>query len=186
MKKDSVETYKDGSGAAASWHQNGKPSSAGYYAAGGKKRGTWQFFHYNGKLSALEVYDNGKLLNKRYFDENGIEEKDTINTDRELSFPGGDSAWIKYVSQYAYFPTGWDIRKTGAVVLVVSAVIDEEGKVTNAYVSSPFHPAFDAIALKIIQSSPNWIPAISHHRKIKSTVMKPISFAQRLFQFSPY
>ena len=178
MMKDSTMMNKDGSGSSVSWHANGMPSAGGYFAAGGKMRGTWQFFHYNGKPSAREQYDNGKLQDKKYFDENGNEEKDTASTDREAGFPGGGTAWIKYLSNQAYLPPGWEAVKPGEIVVVVSAVIDEEGKVTGAYVSSPFHPAFDQIALKMMVASPRWIPAIAHHRKIKTEVRLPVTFGK--------
>ena len=176
--EDSTVMNEDGSGVTVTWHDNGVPSSAGYFAPGRERRGTWQYFHYNGKSSAKEQYDKGKMIEKKYFDENGIGENDTASTDREVSFTGGSKAWMKYVSKHAYFPDGWRIVNTDAVVVVVSATINEEGKVTDAYVSSPFHPSFDQIALKMMRSSPRWIPAIAHHRKIKSYIRQPITFQE--------
>ncbi|MEO6546688.1 MAG: hypothetical protein ABIN94_01765 [Ferruginibacter sp.] len=68
-------------------------------------------------------------------------------------------------------------KNSDAVVVVVSATIDENGKITDAFVSSPFHPAFDDIALKKTKKAPNWLPAINHHRR-KSFVSQPLTFQQ--------
>ncbi len=177
MVRDSIEIYKDGSGAAISWHRNGQPSSGGYYAAGGKMRGTWQYFHFNGKPASREKYDNGARVGIQYFDENGNEQNDTANTDRAVSFPGGENEWIKYVDSHAIIPAGWENIKSGDITVVVSAVVDQEGNIQDAYVSAPFHPAFDKIALNLLQSSPQWIPAIEHHRKIEKEVRLPVTFS---------
>ncbi len=177
MVKDSIEIYKDGSGASVSWHPNGQPAAGGYFAAAGKLRGTWQYFHFNGKPASREKYEKGILAGIQYFDENGNEEMDTTNTDRAVSFPGGEKEWTKFVESHAIIPAGWENIKTGDISVVVSAVIDQEGRVQDAYVSSPFHPAFDKIALNLLQSSPPWIPAIEHHRKIQKEVRLPVTFS---------
>ena len=178
MFKDSMSIYDDGSGGSISWYSNGQPCSGGYFAAGGQPRGTWQYFHFNGKLAAKERYENGKPVEKKYYDTTGKEERDSTISDRVLSFPGGDAAWKKYVSDRAIVPSGWESIKTGDIVVVVTAVIDHDGHVTDAFVSSPFHPAFDQVALKIITSSPQWLPAIEHHRAVDTEVVLPVSFVQ--------
>ncbi|MCW3092134.1 MAG: hypothetical protein JWP81_3203 [Ferruginibacter sp.] len=179
MYKDSTVINEDGSGVAISWYENGMPSAAGYFAAGRKQRGTWQYFHKNGHPSARELYDEGKLLERKYYDEQGQQQTDTTSTDHALSFTGGEGAWPRYVAVNAKIPEGWDLPAGDSVVLMVSAVIDEEGKVTNAYVSAPYHPAFDKIALQLMIASPPWIPAVDHHRKIKTTLKVPITFKRR-------
>jgi len=62
---------------------------------------------------------------------------------------------------------------------VVSFVINEEGQVEEAFASSPFHPAFDKIALDIIRASPKWNPAMdAHNRKVKAYRRQPVTFVQ--------
>lgn len=178
MFKDSMFIYDDGGGGSISWYRNGQPCSGGYFAAGGQPRGTWQYFHFNGKPAAKERHENGKLVEKKYYDTSGNEEQDSTNTDRVLSFPGGDAGWKKYVEDRAIIPTGWESIKTGDIVVGITAIIDHEGHVTDAFVSSPFHPAFDQLALKTITSSPPWLPAIEHHRAVDTEVVLPVSFVQ--------
>jgi hypothetical protein len=56
--------------------------------------------------------------------------------------------------------------------------IDEEGKVQDAYVSTPFNPAFDDIALDVIKHSPAWKAAVSHNRKIRQPQGQAVIFSQ--------
>lgn len=179
MTEDSTFKREDGSGTSISWHSNGQPAAAGMYGVGGKKIKTWQYFHFNGNLSAKEKYEDGKLIDKSYYDENGNLESDTTSIDREVSFPGGIKAWQKFIYKRAYFPEGWKIVNTDAVVVVVTATVDEEGNIKDAYVSTPFHPDFDKIALKALIGAPKWLPAISHHRKVQASFRQPITFQQQ-------
>ncbi len=178
MTEDSTFKKEDGSGISVSWYPSGLPAAAGMYGVGGKKINTWQYFHSNGNLSAKEKYEDGKLIDKVYYDESGKPEKDTTSTDREVSFQGGIKAWMKYLYKRAYFPEGFKIVNSDAVVVVVTATVDEEGNVKDAYVSTPFHPEFDKIALKAMIGAPKWLPAIVHHRKVRADIRQPITFQQ--------
>jgi len=174
---DSSFHYADGSGMTIQWFDNGNPSVAGLLATGDKKNGKWKFFHKNGNLSALEIYDNGNLVSKEYFDENGTIQKDTTNRDHDLEFPGGGPAWKKYMEKHVNWPANLTFKTSGQAVVMVRFAVDEEGNVSEVYVTLPFHPAFDKIALDAIRKSPKWIPAVSHNRKIKSYRTQPVTFA---------
>lgn len=175
---DSTAWNPDGSGVEISWFDNGSPGSAGRYSAGYKQNGRWQYFHKNGKLSALELYDNGRLIDKQYFDEEGKPVLDTTNKDRSAEFPGGSKAWMKYLKDNLYFPSQYKIENADKAVVVVDWTIDENGNITDAHVSTPLFPAFDEIALNVIKESPKWQPAIQHNRCVKYTVSQAIYFEQ--------
>lgn len=174
---DSVVYRKDAPATAVHWFDNGNPSAAGRIEAG-KLMGTWLYFHKNGNKAAKELYDAGKLLSRIYYNEKEEEEKDTANKNRDPSFPGGPEGWKKFMLKKMYFPDQYQLVNTDAVTVVVNAVIDEEGNVTEPYVSIPFSPAFDKIALIIFKKSPQWIPAIRNNRKVKMGIRQPITFAQ--------
>ncbi|HEY4147438.1 MAG TPA: hypothetical protein VGM41_00850 [Chitinophagaceae bacterium] len=144
---DSSVYQPGGSGMEIHWFDNGNPSSAGYLSAGFKKQGKWKYYHKNGQLSALETYNEGKLVDKQYFDETGSAMADTSNKDRQASFPGGLTAWANYLGKHLYFPDQVQIVNSDKAVVVVSATIGEDGKIENAYVRTPFYPEFDKIAL---------------------------------------
>ena len=178
-EKDSAVWNADGSGVRVDWFPNGNPQSAGRYGAGRKHDGKWQFFHSNGKLSALETYENGKLINKQYYDEQGTEISDTTDKSRDSEFPGGPQAWQKYISKKLYFPSQYKFVNGEKAVVVVTFSIDENGNVTEVFTSTPFNSAFDKIAEDVIRHSPKWIPAMEHNRTIRTVRSQPVYFAQQ-------
>jgi antitoxin component YwqK of YwqJK toxin-antitoxin module len=175
---DSSFWNPDGSGVATGWFNNGNPSYAGRYSAGEKRNGKWVYYHRNGKPSATEMYKDGVLTDKEYYDEKG-NPTDTTNKDRSASYPGGSKGWQKYLNNKLYFPTQYKIVNGDKAIVIVDAVIDEEGNVTGVTVSTPFHPAFDKIALEVVRKSQRWEPAIQHNRKVRYKIKQPIYFAQQ-------
>lgn len=176
--KDSSVYKDDGSAVQVVWFDNGQVSSAGRLNADKKMIGKWQFFHKNGRASALETYDNGKLIDKQNFNETGEMVVDTATIYKNASFKGGVDAWQKYLTKGLYFPERYTIVNSDKAVVVVSFVIDEEGNVTDAFASTPFHPEFDKIAVQQIKKSPKWLPAVSHNRKVKQNMRQPVIFSQ--------
>lgn len=176
---DSSVIREDGSGVNVSWFDNGIPSAAGLYSAGFKMNGKWQFFHRNGKLSAVEIYDDGKLSSKTYYNTDGSIKSDTTTIEKEAEFKGGQKAWQTYLMKNLYFPEQWQFSQDGKAVVMVEWAIDEEGKVVDEQVIGSFHPSFDKIALEVIRRSPKWIPAESHNRKVKTYRRQPVTFAQQ-------
>lgn len=176
---DSSVYQPDGSGVEVAWFDNGNPSSAGMLAAGFKQQGRWKYFHKNGQVSAVELYENGKLMEKQYFGEDGSSTTDTANNDRAAEFPGGMKAWGNYLVRHLYFPTQYKLVNSDKAVVVISAIIDENGKVEDAYVDTPFYPEFDKIALDAVRNSPKWLPARNHNRNIKYYIKQPVAFSQQ-------
>lgn len=176
---DSTVLDDDGKGVGVHWFENGNVSSKGRYSVGKKKNGIWIYYHSNGNKSSVENYENDSLLSRQYFDVDGNALKDTVNTEKEAEYPGGIKAWQKYLVSNLMPPRGYKIEGADRATIVINFSINEDGKVCDAYVSSPFHPAYDNIALNIINKSKPWIPAIdSHNRIVKARKRQPVTFAQ--------
>jgi len=172
--KDSVVIDK-GEATAVYWYDNGVVASTGHYVKH-KKVGQWEYFHKNGKKAAAETYEADKLVSGQYFNENGEEGKGI--GDRAAEFKGGSSAWKKFLRKNLEFPEQYKLKNGNEVTVVISAVIDEDGNVTDVFVDVPFDPRFDDIAVKIMKKSPPWVPAISYNRRVKFSVRQPITFVQ--------
>jgi antitoxin component YwqK of YwqJK toxin-antitoxin module len=173
---DSAKYNADGSGVEVKWFDNGNPSSAGVLAPGYKPHGRWKFFHKNGQVSAIELYDNGKLLEKQYYDESGQAIFDTTNTDRKAEFKGGTTAWLKYLEGHLNFPQNYQIVNSDEAAVVVTMTVDEDGKVQDAFISTPFFPPFEKEALFVIRHSPLWQPARNHNRTVAAVFSQPVVF----------
>jgi TonB family protein len=175
---DSSFWNADGSGVELGWFNNGSPSYAGSHGPRGKKQGKWIYFHRNGKPSATEMYNEGAMIDKQYFDEQG-NVTDTVNKDRYASYPGGPKSWQKYLGNQLYFPREYKLVNGDKAIVVVEAIIDEEGKVTDVTVGTPFHPAFDKIAVDVVRKSRQWEPAVQHNRKVRYKIRQPVVFGQQ-------
>jgi antitoxin component YwqK of YwqJK toxin-antitoxin module len=178
--KDSLNVNENGLGVYISWFDNGQPSSAGRYIEFNKQHGRWQYFHKNGKISAVELYDRGVLKDKQYFDESGSS-MDTAFHDKSAEFPGGDKAWYKFLSKNLHFPSNTELANSHFAFVVISGIINEEGKVIQVEVSVPFDTEFDAIALKAVKNSPSWLPAINHNRKVYHYFNQCVMFSQSFY-----
>ncbi|MBS1563548.1 MAG: energy transducer TonB [Bacteroidetes bacterium] len=175
---DSAVYAADGSGIEVGWFDNGSPSFAGKLTAGYKKHGRWQYFHKTGKVSAIELYDNGRLLDKKYFDEEGSPLEDTTSNDQYADFPGGSKAWNRYLDKQIYFPRGYELVNGDHAVVVIAATVNEDGSIEDAYIKTPFAQQFDKTALLAISKSPKWIPAREHNRRVKVHIEQAIGFSQ--------
>ena len=173
---DSSNWDDKGNGVKINWYDTGNISSAGYYTEWKKRRGKWQFFHKNGRLSSFAIYDNGTLISKGCYDENGNSMENCVQ-DTAAVFPGGLAAWQDYLSRKLYFPPGYEFRNTDAATVVISFAVDEDGNVKDAFVDIPLFPQFDAIALDVIKKSPKWKPAIQNNRKIKYITRQPVIYS---------
>ena len=179
---DSAHWTLDGQGTVVSWFSNGNPSSVMLFKAG-KPHGTWQFFHSNGRLAAIEKYLEGQPIEKRYYNEEGDLQADTANRSHGAFFgpipKESGAAWRKFLEKKIYWPQEYLLRNTDRVEVLVSALIDEEGKVSDVRVEVPFHPSFDKIAVRAMESSPRWTPAFEHNRRVAQRIRQTFGFEQK-------
>ncbi len=175
---DSTTLNENGVGVSVGWFDNGFLSYAGRYSEEKKQTGKWIYFHKNGKKSALETYSEGELIEKTYFDEDGIQLADTNNRNKDVVFEKGEKAWNKYINRALYFPNNYKFENGDSAIVVVQFTINEDGKVENVIVTNPFYPAFDRIVVYVIKNSPKWLPAISHNRNVKTVIKQTVNFIQ--------
>jgi TonB family protein len=174
---DSADYTNDGKAVYVSWFDDGTPSSSGRLS-NGKKEGTWQYFHKNGNNAALEKYRQDELLSRIYYDENGTPLADTSNKDRDAEFKGGQKKWREFLLNNLQFPADVKLVNTDVITVVVNAQVDEDGKISDVYVSIPFNPKFDNEAIRVMKRSPKWQPSIRQNRRVKLYIRQPISFRQ--------
>lgn len=175
---DSICRVNDSMHVQIGWFDDGNLAYAGYLLYG-KEHGKWKYYHRNGRMSAAEVYDHGKIDSAVYFDENGVILTDTTGVNQEAKYPAGESAWRLYLEKKLVWPDGLHFTTAGWVTIGVDFVVDENGKVTDARVSLPLHEAFDKAVLKVISNSPAWQPAVAHNRKVKAWRRQPFTFEQK-------
>jgi periplasmic protein TonB len=91
-------------------------------------------------------------------------------------FPGGDSAWNRYVNSVMSYPA--DPLAAGQQGTVyVQFVVETDGSVTNVVVRK--HPNSQQLAdeaKRIVSSSPKWIPGKQNGRAVRVQMIQPIRF----------
>jgi protein TonB len=92
----------------------------------------------------------------------------------ESEFPGGASAWQRYLNKNLRYPQeAQDNEIQGTVV--IQFVVDKEGVVSDVQaISGPAELRDEAI--RVIKRSGKWTPAIQNGRQVKSYKKQPITF----------
>jgi protein TonB len=97
----------------------------------------------------------------------------------ESEFPGGVSAWLRYLNKNFRYPDDALNNEVQGTV-VVQFVVDKEGAVSDVQaVSGPTAGGLREEAMRVIRQSGRWIPAIQNGRKVKSYKQQPIIFELR-------
>ena len=162
-----------------SWFDDGNPAASGY-KVNDQKKGKWQYFHHNGKQAGQVLYDKDSAITQTYYNEDGSLQTDIGAANREATFKKkGMEGWQTYLKNSTAWPAGYKLANTNKVTVDILFCINEEGKIKEVEVLMPFHPVFDKEALKIIQQSPAWLPAVQHNRKVKAWRRQPLTFVQQ-------
>lgn len=92
-------------------------------------------------------------------------------------FDGGDAEdFVKYVQKNLKYPQS-ALENGDAGRVIVSFVVDTEGKVRDAKVLRGVTEALDAEALRVISNSPDWTPAKQDGKNVAVTYSIPVTFA---------
>jgi TonB family protein len=90
-------------------------------------------------------------------------------------FPGGNNAFIKYMSENVKYPKEAMEKGIEGKVLV-EFVVQEDGKVDFPEVKKSPNPILSEAALNTIRNMPNWIPAEDKGKKVAVNMVLPVSF----------
>jgi TonB family protein len=103
-------------------------------------------------------------------------DKTFTKTEIESYFPGGDPAWLRYLSRNLQYPRdAIENRVQGTVV--VQFIVDKEGNISNVQaISGPDQGGLREEAVRVIKRSGKWTPAIQNGRQVKSYKKQPIVF----------
>ncbi|WP_276131758.1 toxin-antitoxin system YwqK family antitoxin [Polluticoccus soli] len=183
-----------------SYHDNGKKQSEGtrlngayngfwkWYAEDGKtltfyanyKNGIYHGdvvrYHKNGAIARQDHYKNGKLKSVRCYTEAGSDA--AWCADRKYpTFPGGDGQYTIFVENDSRYKEFRENNPKVKGTVYIEAFFDETGKMYKSDVVQSLQPEADTLALEIMRSMPDWIPALDEsNRPVKSTRRLDIKF----------
>ena len=121
-------------------------------------------------------FKNNVLVNSKNFPGHESERKVFVTFQTPAKFPGGQQAWIKFLSDNLRYPDKARRKKIEGTV-VVEFLVTGAGKVTEVKVAQSADPILDEEAVRLISSSPNWVPAEQNGKKVTYRQKQAISFA---------
>ncbi len=97
----------------------------------------------------------------------------SLGADYIPQFPGGVEALSKYLVESIRWPkTESDVQ--GRVI--VQFTVSKEGKILQPKVVSSLDPLFDAEAIRLVKSMPQWIPGKEKGKQVALVYTAPIVF----------
>ena len=90
-------------------------------------------------------------------------------------FPGGFAEMMKYLANNIKYPS--EAHKNGTQGrVIVQAIIDTEGNVTNTRVYKNVDPYLDAEAIRVVSSMPKWKPGMQGGKPVNVKFTIPVMF----------
>lgn len=90
-------------------------------------------------------------------------------------FPGGQVAMLKFIAKIT--PQPKEAKKVKGEVLVV-AVVEKDGTLTNIKILEPLHPACDKQAIRTVKAMPAWKPGSMELKPVRCRVKIPVEFGK--------
>ncbi|WP_017259227.1 energy transducer TonB [Pedobacter arcticus] len=90
-------------------------------------------------------------------------------------FPGGMSAWAKFLTKNLKYPV---MATEGGVSgkVLVSFVVEKNGEISNLKVIKGIGGGCDEEAMRVIKKSPFWKPGMQNGRAVRVAYMMPVVF----------
>ncbi|HMJ48634.1 MAG TPA: energy transducer TonB [Ferruginibacter sp.] len=106
-------------------------------------------------------------------DENKIFNKVEV----EAEFPGGNSAWVRYLKNNLDANTPVDNgAPEGTYQVIVRFIVSKDGSISDVVAETKYGYGMEAEAVKIIKKGPKWTPALQNGRNVNAYRRQPITF----------
>nr|WP_294948639.1 energy transducer TonB [uncultured Mucilaginibacter sp.] len=97
-----------------------------------------------------------------------------VDYEIEPQFPGGNEAFMKFVSKNLKYPKG-EVEAQGKVI--ISFMIQKDGRTTDFKIMRSLHPAFDKETLIMLRKMPKWKPGMQCGKPVKCGYTVPLMFS---------
>jgi protein TonB len=91
------------------------------------------------------------------------------------SFPGGDAALFKFLSDNVKYPV---IAQENGIQgrVICQFVVNRDGSIVDVEVVRPVDPSLDKEAIRVIKSMPNWSPGKQRGKAVRVKYTLPVNF----------
>ena len=126
--------------------------------------------------TAMRVNGQKKVVKtNKITKKSGANDKVYVVVEQMPSFPGGDSALLKYLLANVKYPmSALKAQKQGRVM--VRFTVEKDGAISNVKVARSVTPSLDAEAVRAIKSMPKWSPGKQGGEFVRVKYNVPVSF----------
>jgi len=113
------------------------------------------------------------IVKKEEDDENYVWTK----VEKEAEFPGGDKAWMKFLTNNLNGQVPLDHEApAGKYTVWIQFIVDKEGKVSDLKALTNNGYGMEDEAMRVLRKVPQWTPALQNGRNVKAYRKQPITF----------
>ena len=105
-----------------------------------------------------------------------VEEEKVFDVVEQMpSFPGGNTALMKFLNENIHYPV---VAQENGVQgrVVVSFVVERDGHITDVQIARSVDPSLDKEAQSVVKSMPKWIPGKQNGSAVRVKFNVPVSF----------
>lgn len=95
----------------------------------------------------------------------------------EAYFPGGDNAWLDFISKNLAPNTPVENgAPAGTYTVVIQFIVDKEGNLSDIKPLTHHGYGMESEVMRVLRKSPKWMPAVQEGRKVKAYRKQPVTF----------
>lgn len=95
----------------------------------------------------------------------------------EASFPGGESAWRRFLEQNLNAAVPANNRApAGTYTVVIQFVVDRDGKVSDIKALTHHGYGMEGEVIRLLRKAPRWSPAVADGQKVRAYRKQPVTF----------
>jgi len=142
----------------------------------GFKDGIWKGRYTSGKSSYTEEYALSKFVSGTQTVGEKVYEYTVL--EKAPQFKGGVNEFYKLLGRSVKYPR-YAFANNISGNVVVSFVVEKDGRITDAKIVRSVYPSIDTEALRVVLASPNWIPGFQRGVPVRVKYNIPIKFDVR-------
>lgn len=130
-------------------------------------------------ISVLFLFNNVQAQTKEKPGDSPLS-KDSVaysQVEVEASFPGGQPAWVKYITKQIMENID-QLRKKDYGTCIVKFIVGKDGYVSAVEATTMKKSRLAKIAVDAIENGPRWIPAQQNGRKVNAYRLQPVTLAE--------
>jgi TonB family protein len=165
---------ENGNGIRKDYYRNGNVKGEGKIR-NGQQHQRWKFLRENGTpLMDVSFYE-GDAVSTTCYDDSGNENKNDCYYSNLPMFPGGNAAWMQFIKDHLSYPAKAKQQGIEGIVRVFFD-IDESGNLGNFDVVFSPNPLLSDEVIRLLKSSPAWIPATQLNQPVMYRINQEFYF----------